>query len=176
MSFAKNIDAAGNRHNRRAVTAIQKRHGADERKAAAQAKRDRRRAKRAGGPSVIVFHKMGRGGLSQNDPDGAYVWGGAENTEGRYQIAVAGPLKAPVSSYVEALAAWQGKPMRLFDERPMERPVPDEKPDRAYHSIVVEPDDGVERSSIKWLSAEELAKASDAQEPEHQAIVNRRGR
>lgn len=43
-----NIDMPGQRHNRRAVDALQRRQGADERKAAAQAKRDRKASKRKG--------------------------------------------------------------------------------------------------------------------------------
>lgn len=50
MSFI-NIDAPGNAFNRHAVRTIQKRHGADERKAAAQARRYRRKAKRAPQPA-----------------------------------------------------------------------------------------------------------------------------
>lgn len=165
-----NVDAPGNKVNRRGVRTLQKLHAAADRKAAAQAKRDRRRAKRAGGPNVIVFHKMRPGGLSKRDPDGAYVWGGAANTEGRYQIAVAGPLKASVDEYVAALARWVGKPMRLADERPLERPVPDETPERSFHSIVVEPDDGVERGQIVWLSEKELAEAC-ADLPGHGLLV-----
>jgi len=54
-----NIDAPGNGFNRHAVRAIQKRHGADERKAAAQARRDLRKAKRA--QSSPAFEKIAAG-------------------------------------------------------------------------------------------------------------------
>lgn len=159
MGF-NNIDAPGHAHDRKVVNTIQRSAGKETRLTAAQARRDRRRAKRAGGPGVIVLHKMLPGGLSKNDPDGAYVWGGGTNDEGRYQIAVAGPLKCSIDDYVAALARWIGKPMRLADERPLERPEPDDTPDRSFHSIVVEPDDDVVRAPIVWLSAEELEKAS----------------
>lgn len=122
-----NIDMPGQRHNRRAVSAIQRRHGAEERKAAAQARRDARKAKRANGPNVIVLSKMpepaivnsrprqteGIYGVAYDDPDGAYVWGGNADLGGQYQIIIIGPLKGTEDDYRRALVAWLKKPMRL---------------------------------------------------------------
>lgn len=108
-----NIDRPGMKRQRRAVTAIQHLQGSADRKAAAQAKRDRKKAKRAGGDSVIVFSLFPKGGAASDDPDGAYVQGGVGFDGGRYQIVVVGPLKATVQDYCRALSAWLQKPMRL---------------------------------------------------------------
>lgn len=78
-------------------------------------------------------------GINQHDPDGAYVWGGAETTQGQYQIVVVGPLVASVDDYRAALAAWLGKPVRLISEGPLGRPDPDLNPERGFLSIILEP-------------------------------------
>jgi hypothetical protein len=137
-----NIDAPGNAVNRRGVRAIQKASGAAARQAAAQARRDSKAAKRARGPNVIILSKMPRGnppGVCQTDPEGAYVWGGGESTEGRYQIVVVGELRGPIDGYRAALAKWLGKPMQIVEVKPLERPDPDEFPDKAFLSIILEP-------------------------------------
>lgn len=141
MGF-NNIDAPGRAIDRRGVRAIQRAAGSSGRQSAAQARRDARRAKRANGPNVVILSKMPRGnppGINQRDQDGAYVWGGTEATEGRYQIVVIGPLKASVDDYRAALARWLGKPVRLVEERPLGRPVPDDNPERQFLSLILEP-------------------------------------
>lgn len=131
MTFV-NIDAPGHRRDRAAVSQIQKRHGKEERLAAAQARRDGRRAKRASGPNVIVLSKMpqpitdaivntrpprkpaeGIYGVAINERDGAYVWGGNPEVKGCYQIVVVGGIKGTDDDYCKALVAWLGKPFRL---------------------------------------------------------------
>jgi hypothetical protein len=134
-----NIDSSGQASHRAAVNKIQKLSGSEERKRLAQAKRDRRRAKRAGGEGVIVLHKMPRDGISQDDLDGAYLLAGTDEGAGRYQIAIAGPLVATVDDYRVALSKFLGKPMRVIDERPLLRPVPDKNPERPFLSIILEP-------------------------------------
>lgn len=132
-----NIDAPGNRHARRAVNAIQRSPGKDARLAAAQARRDRRQAKRARGETTILFYPWPVGGISGGDHDGAYVQG--PNANGQYQIVVVGPLKGAVDAYRDGVARWTGKELRIFAEQPLARPVPDNNPERTYLSIGLEP-------------------------------------
>lgn len=137
-----NIDAPGGARDRIAVTQIQKRHNGPALLAAANAKRNRRNAKRAHGPGVIILNKMPVGdppGLCQDDPEGAYVWGGTAEVGRRYQVVVAGPLVAPVADYTAALSKWLARPMLLVEEKPLDRPEPDRHPDRPYLSLIFEP-------------------------------------
>lgn len=151
-----NIDMPGQRHHRRAVSAIQRRNGADERKAAAQARRDSRKAKRAKGANVIVLSKMpgssiinsrpqqteGIYGVAYDDPDGAYVWGGNADLGGQYQIVIVGPLKGTQDDYCRALIAWIKKPMRLVSSAPLtgSSPMVQEILDRrGFLSIILAP-------------------------------------
>lgn len=138
MGFV-NIDMHGRRHDRLGVKAIQRTAGKQTRLQAAQSKRDRRRAKRAAGPSVIVLHKMPTGGVAADDPDGAYVWGGNEDVQGKYQIIVVGAPVAEVDAYCAGLSRWQGKEFRVCDERPLDRPDEDPNPNRQFLSIILEP-------------------------------------
>lgn len=138
MAFV-NIDAPGNRANRRGVNAIQRSHGKEGRLLAAQQRRDRRAARRAGGPNVVLLYPMPSDGLSQSLHDGAYVREGGEDTGGQYQIAIAGPLVAPVEAYCAALSRWMGKPFRVILDEPMLRPKNDIHPGRPYTNIILEP-------------------------------------
>lgn len=115
-----NIDAPGNRQARRAVNAIQRSPGKVERLAAAQARRDRRRAKRAHGETTILFYPWPVGGIMVEEYDGAYVQG--PNAEGRYQVVVVGPLKGPVSAYCDAVSCWVGIKLQIKETAPMEGP------------------------------------------------------
>lgn len=119
-----NIDAPGNRHNRRAVNAIQRSPGKDARLAAAQARRDRRQAKRAHGPPTLLFYPWPVGGIMVEDHDGAYVQG--PNGEGRYQVVVVGPLKGEVSTYCDAVSRWVGIKMQIKETAPLEPPTADQ--------------------------------------------------
>src|SRR5882724_12465676 len=121
MAFHNNIDApgAGNRHNRRAVAKIQRLQGSKGRKDAAQERRERRAAKRA-----IHFFDMPAGGVSLVTPSGAYVHGGNPGVDGKYQIVVIGPLKAPVDQYRAGLVAWTNKALRIVSAEPLPLPAP----------------------------------------------------
>lgn len=134
MAFV-NIDAPGGRRNRAAVAQIQKRHGADERRAAAQARQAKKRAKRARGEATILLYTWPDGGISQQSHDGAYVQG----CEGRYQVAIVGALKGTVDAYRAAVSAWVGNDLRITEEAPFDRPVPDNYPDRSFLSVILEP-------------------------------------
>lgn len=133
-----NVDAPGNRHNRRAVAKIQRLQGSKSRKDAAQERRDRRAAKRR-----ILMFKMPEGGVSMTTPDGAYMWGGNPEVEGKYQVIVIGTPKGPPNQYRDALAAWTDKALRVVSAEPLPLPAP--RPglvidDRAFLSIILEPE------------------------------------
>lgn len=117
-----NVDAPGNAVNRAGVRAIQKRHGADDRKAAAQARRDARAARRANGPNVILLSLFPQGGVNIADPPGAYVQGGVGFKDGAYQIVVVGPMKGTVEDYGAALAAWIRRPVTVRSSEPLDPP------------------------------------------------------
>lgn len=112
-----NIDAPGNRQARRAVNAIQRSPGKDARLAAAQARRDRRQAKRAHGDATILFYPWPVGGVMVEEREGAYVQG--PNGRGEYQAVVVGPLKGEVSSYCDAVAQWCGLKLQIRSTEPM---------------------------------------------------------
>jgi hypothetical protein len=127
MAFL-NIDAPGNRHNRRAVAAIQRQHGADDRKAKAQARREARAFKRR----AIHFYPWPAGGVGARVQDGAYAQGPMVN--GKYQIVVAGEPKGPEDDYAAALSAWLKITLRVESSRPL--PIPSGI-DRQFLSIVL---------------------------------------
>lgn len=129
-----NIDARGQRRNRAAVSEIQKRHGADERKAAAEARRQRKAAKRAS-PGLISFFPWPVDGVCQRDPDGAYVQG--PNGSGNYQVVVVGVPKGLPEVYCAAVSQWVGLGLKVFAAEPMLRPEPDDNPERGFISIVL---------------------------------------
>lgn len=90
----------------------------------------------------IVLQKMPVGypyGVSQHDPDGAYVWGGGESTNGKYQIVVAGPLHGTLDQYRDALTEWLETPVSIVLSAPLARPEPDENPQREFLSIILQP-------------------------------------
>ena len=102
----QDIDRHGNRHNRRAVAAIQRRHGADGRKAAAQAKRARKNARRFEqdlNRTITFFAWPARGFVAAEDPDGAYL---GREIGGRRQVIVAGEMKVAVEHYVRAIGVF----------------------------------------------------------------------
>src|ERR1700743_1614005 len=104
MAF-NNIDAPGNRRDRRAVAAIQRLTGSASRKAAAQEKRMRKAAKQfeRDMARTIVFFAAPVLGVHKDDPDGAYIkQGDTTDTKGQYQVVVAGKMKATTSHYVKA--------------------------------------------------------------------------
>lgn len=123
MAFV-NIDAPGNRHHRRAVAAIQKRNGAEDRKAAAQARREARAFKRR----AIHFYPYPIGGVAVDDQDGAYCQG--PNKAAQYQVVVVGPLKGPHEDYCAAVSAWVKQPLRVEGAELMD-PKPDAAPEDA---------------------------------------------
>lgn len=114
-----NIDMPGQRHNRRAVAEIQRRHGADDRKAAAQARRDRKAAKRAA-PTAILFYPWPIDGVVVSDPEGAYAQG--PNGVGEYQVVVVGTLKGTHEDYAAAVSKWTGLLLRVAETFPLDPP------------------------------------------------------
>lgn len=115
MGFHKNIDAPGNRRDRRAVAVIQRKAGAEGRIAAAQAKRQRRMAREFGRDldKTIVFYNQP---VSLQDPDGAYL---SPAVDGQRQVIIAGEPKASIDHYVNATGVFLKTPMRLVSETPM---------------------------------------------------------
>lgn len=142
MDKRSQIDSYAGRRDRAGVRLVQKVAGRAERIAAAAARRARKDAKRAGLSRVIVLQKMPVGdppGICQDDPDGAYVWGGNPELQGRYQIVVVGALKGAVDDYRAALAAWLDRPVDIVESSPMDRPDPDKYPERQFLSIILQP-------------------------------------
>ena len=138
MAF-NNIDAPGahNRHNRRAVAAIQRKAGAESRLAAAQAKRQRKMARSFGRTldRTITFYGMPIEGVMVRDPDGAYL----DMTEinGQRQIVIAGPFKASLDHYVKAIGIFLKHEIKLVssEELPLAEGVIS---DRIFTQIIVE--------------------------------------
>lgn len=118
MGF-NNIDAPGRAYDRRGVRTIQKIHGKAERLAAAQARRDVRRAKRAS-PDAIVFYPWPVDGVAFDEPEGAYCQG--PNQADCYQVAVVGILKGTPEQYCDAVSRWTGKKLRVHSSEPMLAP------------------------------------------------------
>jgi hypothetical protein len=116
IPFSGHIDGYGKGRDRRAVRLIQKVSGREERLAAAQAKRERKAAKRAQGTNIIVFYDRPIDGVTTGTPAGCYV---KEALSGQWQLIVVGKLKAPVDKYREAFAAWRGAPYRITSEHPI---------------------------------------------------------
>lgn len=137
MAFL-NIDAPGNVAHRRGVKLIQRTSGSELRKTAAQERRDRRAAKRAG-PTAIVFFPWPIGDIHSETPDGAYAQG--PNGEGRYQVVVVGPPKGEPDLYAAAVSKWVG--LRLKVEKAEPLAPPDEMPnlvaERGFLSICLAP-------------------------------------
>lgn len=132
MAF-QNIDAPGNRHNRRAVAVIQRKAGAEGRIAAAQAKRQRKMARsfKKDLDRTIYFYDMPQGGVTIADPEGAYL--NKVEIGNKRQVIVSGSLKASVDHYVKAIGLFLNTPMRLIGHEPL--PGSDGK----ISSIIVEP-------------------------------------
>lgn len=140
MGFT-NIDGPGpkNRAERRAVAAIQRAHGSASRKAQAQAKRDAKAGKRIAQDlaRTIVFYAMPESGINTQVPDGVYLAEGRGADAGKYQLAVAGKLRAAVPHYVKAVATFLKREVRLVSDADL--PIADggECP-RPFRSIIVE--------------------------------------
>jgi len=138
------IDGYGARRDRVAVAAIQRRDGAAERLAAAQARRDRKKAKRAS-RTAILFYPWPVGGVASDEPVGAYVQG--PNAAGRYQVVVVGEPKGELALYAAAVSRWTGRDLMVDSAEPM---LPPDNPTeeqvanfaRGFLSIVLCPADG----------------------------------
>lgn len=140
MAFNQ-IDGPGprNRAERRTVRAIQRLHGAEARKAQAKAKRDAKAGKRIAQDlaRTIVFYAMPATGINTQVPDGVYLAEGRGADAGKYQLAVAGKLRAAVPHYVKAVSTFLKREVRLVSDA--ELPIADgsECP-RPFRSIIVE--------------------------------------
>lgn len=148
-----NIDAPGGKRDRIAVAEIQKRDGAAERLAAAKAKRNAKKARRAARhlhptSDTILFYPWPVGGVGTQDRDGAYANG--PNGDGMYQVVVIDQLtdlpKHTPEVYCAAVSAWVGLPLRVRDTFPLKGPDNDlEALDRwrarRFESIILEPAD-----------------------------------
>lgn len=91
---------------------------------------------------LVELRKMPSGGVTVATPDGAYTWGGNAEVHGRYQIVVVGKRKHRIGHYVDALATWIKRPLRLVSSDPL--PLPPERPGqvvdiRTFLNIIVEP-------------------------------------
>jgi len=139
MAF-NNIDAPGegNRRARRAVAVIQRKAGAEGRKAAAQAKKQRKMARQfeQNLGKTIVFYAMDAAGVSVRDPDGVYLH--PQTINGHRQVVVAGPFKASTEHYVRAIGAFLKTTMRLVSSEELEL-APNALSDRIFTSIIVGP-------------------------------------
>lgn len=125
----------GNRHQRRIVKAIQRSDGKDVRKDAAEARRARRQARNLSRDlgHTIVFYALPSAGVGLRDPDGAYL---GKEINGRFQVVVAGPLKAEVQHYARAVSAFLKRSLRITAEAPLELPLGTERP---FLSLTLEP-------------------------------------
>ena len=136
MAF-NSIDGHGprNRHQRRIVSAIQRAEGKDVRKAAAEARRAHRKARNLSRDlgKTIVFYALPANGVGLRDPDGAYL---GKEIDGRFQVVVAGPLKAEAQHYARAVSAFLNRPLRITAEGPLELPLGTERP---FLSLTLEP-------------------------------------
>lgn len=139
MAF-NNIDAPGahNRHNRRAVAAIQRKGGAETRKGSAEAKRQRKMARQFEQHlgRTIVFYAMPQDGVTTRDPDGVYL--NPNQPNGQRQMVVAGPFKASTAHYVKAIGVFLKTTMRLVSSEELDM-APNAVSDRIFTSIIVEP-------------------------------------
>jgi hypothetical protein len=137
MAF-DNIDAPGahNRHNRRAVAAIQRKAGAEGRIAAAQTKRQRKMARSFEQTlnRTINFYWLPETGLTVHEADGAYL--SIPRPGGRHQVIVVGDLKASIDHYIAAVGVFLKKKFKLVGENDM-----GDVYGRSYHSIILEPAD-----------------------------------
>lgn len=144
MGF-NNIDSPGNRHDRRMVAAIQRRHGAEARIEAAKQKRMRKAARQFERDidRTIAFFAMPKDGINLFDPEGAYVkQGTAQNgTAGQYQVIVVGKMKARADHYVKAVGAFIKQKVKLISNELMEIAVPSNQKwdgSKEFRSIIVE--------------------------------------
>lgn len=137
-----NIDSPGNRRDRRAVAALQRANGAADRKAAAQEKRQRKAAREFERmlDRTIVFFATPEGGVRTYDPDGAYLSKGFGAMEGKYQIIVAGKMKATAAHYVKAISTFVKSPVKLVSNELMEVVIPADQlwDGKEFRSIIVE--------------------------------------
>jgi hypothetical protein len=140
-----NIDARGGKRDRVAVATIQKRHGAAERLAAAQERRNRKKAKRASA-TTVRFYPWPTGGARWDEPEGAYAQG--PNGDGQYQVVVVGAPKGDPALYAAAMSQWVGSPLSVLKSAPMLAPaaLDDGKDEerktgyaRGFLSIILEP-------------------------------------
>lgn len=137
-----NVDGWGFNADRRGVRLMQKVEGKEERLARAQAKRDARKARRAG-VTAILLYPWPVDGIHLETPHGAYAQGGPAFPGGRYQVVVVGPLKGAVADYVGALSAWKRTPFRIISANTLMAPLQPEH--QAAHeaggflSLILEP-------------------------------------
>jgi hypothetical protein len=113
MAFT-NIDAPGNRHNRRVVSAIQRSSGKEARLAAAQAKRMHKMARqfeRDLNRTIVFYAQPERGFVAAEDPDGAYLM---EPRGDRRQIIVVGDFRAQADHYVKAASIFLKQKVTLL--------------------------------------------------------------
>lgn len=137
MAF-NSIDAPGlgNRRDRRAVAAIQRRHGAAGRREAAKQKRMRKAAKQFENDlkrTIVFYAQPERGFVAAEDPDGAYLM--AIKMGKLRQVVVAGDLKVSVDHYVKAIGLFLKATARLHYYEDM---VTEPHVTRKFTSIVVE--------------------------------------
>jgi hypothetical protein len=133
-----NIDAPGpmNRRDRRAVAAIQRRHGAEARLAAAKEKRMRKAAKQFENDLKRTIHfyaQPDRGFVAAEDPDGAYLM--EIKMGGMRQVVVAGDLKASPEHYAKAIGVFLKAEASLVSAEEMQTPP---HVARKFTSIIVE--------------------------------------
>lgn len=139
------IDGFGQARNRRGVRMVQRAQGSQIRMAAAEIRRNTRRAKLAHGPDVIVLSPFPKGGITIGAPDGAYVQGGGGFERGRYQIVVVGRLRGSADDYREALSAWLKKPVQTISFEVLDGPddpsLRETWLSRGFTSMILEPGD-----------------------------------
>lgn len=119
-----NVDSPGKLFDRNGVRAMQRLHGADDRKDAAKAKRERKAARRAA-PSAILFYPWPIDGVIVDDPEGAYAQG--PNGAGEYQVVVIGALKGTYDDYAVAVSKWTGLRLRVEETFPLDPPTERER-------------------------------------------------
>ncbi len=136
-----NIDAHGKKRDRQVVKMLIRRDGAETRKTAAQIKRDRKNAKRAHGPDMIVLYAAPPGGVSTFNVDGAYIARGEGFEHNRFQIVIVGPMRFTAEQYRDAAAAWSQEKLKIIEVGDLEPETPDIAPlltERGFRSVIVE--------------------------------------
>lgn len=112
------IDGYGRKEDRKGVALIQRLQGSAERKEKAQAKRDRRNAKRSSEDRVILLAAP-PGGVSSKVGDGVYIAIGHGIEAGAFQIIVVGPRRFTDEQYRDAAAAWAADKLIIIESGPL---------------------------------------------------------